>query len=161
MTKKIEYSGAKHRVSPATIELLIAERNKGKSLRQVGQVFGRSGEWIRKLLARADQPQVRLLTESRAAARLGVPYLWLIRLRKEGLVKPAGHGHRLYSEEQVRQIPSLIAEARRCQRCGRPRPLKSSKVCNECRQYRRKHRGKLARQIRQRLQTAGTLDKRD
>ena len=151
MTKTIEYSGDNHKVSPATIELIIGERNKGKSLRQVGQMFGRSGERVRKLLANYDCPQARLLPEKRVAAKLGYPVWWLVRLRKEGLVKPVKHGSWLYSEEQVRQIPSLIAEIRRCERCGRLRPPHSSKFCGECRQYIRKHLYKLARQIRQRL----------
>ncbi len=139
MTKTIEYSGANHRVSPATIELITGERNKGKSLRQVGQMFGRSGERIRQLLANYDCPQVRLLPEKRVAAKLGYPLWWLVRLRKEGLVKPVKQGCWGYSEEQVRQIPSLIAETRRCERCGRPRPPHSSEFCGECRQYMRKH----------------------
>ena len=138
MTRTVEY-GANHKVSPATIKLLIAERNKGKSLRQVGQMFGRSGERIRKLLY--DRPEVRLPTEKKVAARLGYPTRWLVRLRKEGLVKPVKYQGWRYSEEQVRQIPSLIAQTRRCERCGRPRPFQSAKYCSkECRQYLWKHR---------------------
>lgn len=34
MTKTVEYSGANHRVSPDTIELLTRERNKGRFLKR-------------------------------------------------------------------------------------------------------------------------------
>jgi len=44
--QKIEY-GVNKRVSPISVELLIRERNRGKSLRQLGQMFNRSGERIR------------------------------------------------------------------------------------------------------------------
>jgi len=38
------------------------------------------------------------------------------KLRKEGIINPIRPGHCwLYSEEQVRQIPALIAEARKCE----------------------------------------------
>ncbi len=36
MQKTVEYTN--NRVSPATVELLIRERNKGKTLRQLGQL---------------------------------------------------------------------------------------------------------------------------
>jgi len=143
MQKTVEYTN--NRVSPATIELLIQERSKGKSLRQLGRMFGRSHEKIRQVLAKYDPPQVTLLPENTVAVKLGYPLGWLIQLRKEGIInpiRPRGHrlySHRLYSEEQVRQIPSLIAERRKCERCGKPRPFYSIKFCRECSQYRRKH----------------------
>jgi len=139
MQKTVEYTN--NRVSPATVELLICERSKGKSLRQLGQMFGRSQERVRQVLARYDLPQVRLLPENRVAAKLGYPVRWLIRLRKEGIITPVKpEGYHLYSKEQVRQIPSLIAEARKCERCGKPRPLGYQRFCRECSQYRRKYR---------------------
>ena len=129
-----------NRISPATIELLIRERNKGKPLRQLGQMFGRSHEGVRQLLAKNDRSQVTLLPESRVAAKLGYPEGWLARLRKEGIINPVKPGgFWLYSEEQVRQIPSLIAEMRRCEQCGKPRPLGYPRLCRECSQYREKH----------------------
>jgi len=141
MQKTVERARANNRVSPAFIELLSRERSEGKSLRQLGQMFGRSHERVRKLLAKYDLPQVTLLPESRVAARLGFPVCWLIWLRKRGIVKPIKPGGRwLYSEEQVRQITSLIAEARKCQQCGKPRPLGSHRFCRECRQYRENHK---------------------
>ena len=104
-----------NRVSLATVELLIRERRKGKSLRQLGQMFNKSHEKIRQLLAKYDLPQVTLLPEKRVAAKLGYPWRWLIKLRKEGIINPVRPGgFWLYSEEQVKQIPLLIAEARRC-----------------------------------------------
>ena len=133
--------GANNRVSPATIELLIRERSKGKSLRQLGQMFNRSGERVRKVLAKYGPPQVRLLPENSVAAKLGYSADWIAQLREKGLVNPIKPGGRwLYSEEQVKQIPALIAEARKCKQCGRPRPLGSQRFCRECREYRQKHR---------------------
>ncbi|MBA7588541.1 hypothetical protein ES708_30600 [subsurface metagenome] len=138
MQKTVEYTN--NRVSPATIELLIRERNKGKSLRQLGRMFGRSHEAVRQVLAKYDPSQVTLLAENRVAVKLGYPPGWLIQLRKEGIINPTKPGGRwLYSEEQVRKIPSLIAEMRRCDRCGEPRPPGSLRFCRECSQYRRKH----------------------
>ncbi len=124
-----------------TVELLIRERSKGKSLRQLGQMFGRSHERVRQVLARYDLPQVMLLPENGVAAKLGYPVRWLIRLRKEGIITPVKpEGYHLYSEEQVRQIPSLIAEARKCEQCGRLRPLGSRRFCKECSQYRKSYK---------------------
>jgi len=120
MQKTVEYTVVNNRVSPATVELLIRERNKGKSLRQLGQMFGRSHERIRVVLAKYSPLQVTLLPESRVAAKLGYPLIWLVRLREEGITHPIKPGaHWLYSEEQVKQIPSLIAERRKCERCGK------------------------------------------
>ena len=137
--QKIEY-GVNKRVSPATVELLIRERSRGKTLRQLGQMFDRSHEEIRQILAKYGSPQVTLLPEEKAAAELGYPVTWLTRLRREGITNPIRPGgFWLYSEEQVRRIPSLIAETRRCEQCGKPRPPHSSKFCRECSQYRRKH----------------------
>ena len=136
MLKTVEYTN--NIVSPATIELLRRERSKGNSLRQLGQMFGRSHEGIRQLLAKEQWPE-SLLSESRVAAKLGYPVGWLVQLRKEGLIKPVKHFGWRYSEEQVRQIPSLITETRRCERCGKPRPLHSHKFCAECSQYRQEH----------------------
>ncbi len=127
-------------------ELLIHERSNGKSLRQLGQMFNISHERVRQLLAKYDRPQGTLLTEQKVAADLGYPVMWLVKLRKEGNIRPTKPGgHWLYSEEQVKQIPSLIAETRKCKQCGKPRPRHSKKWCSECLQYRRKH-GNLARQ---------------
>jgi len=138
MQKTVEYAVVNNRVSLATVELLIRERSKGKTLRQLGQTFNRSPERIRQVLAKYGSPEVTLLTEQRAAAKLGYPVWWLARLRKEGVINPIRPGGCwLYSEEQVRQIPSLIAEARKCQRCGKPRPLGYQRFCRECSQYRK------------------------
>jgi len=139
MQKTVEHTN--NRVSPATIELLIRERSKGESLRQLGQMFGRSYERVRQVLAKYSTSQVMPLPENKVAAKLGYPRDWLVKLRKEGTLNPVRPGaHWLYSEEQVRQIPSLIAEARKCQQCGKPRPFGSLKFCRECSQYRKKHR---------------------
>jgi len=138
MQRTVEY-GVNNRVSPATIELLIRERRKGKTLRQLGRMFGRSHERVRQILAKYDLSQVTLLSESKVAAKLGYPVSWLVRLRKEGIIKPIKPGSFwLYSEAQVRQIPSLIAERRKCEQCGEPRPLWSHRFCAKCRQDREK-----------------------
>ncbi|GAI37683.1 unnamed protein product, partial [marine sediment metagenome] len=50
MQKTVE-STRTNRVS-VCIELLIRERNKGKSLRQLGQMVGRSHEAVRQVLAK-------------------------------------------------------------------------------------------------------------
>jgi len=127
-------------ISAATVELLIQERNKGKSLRQLGQIFGISHERVRQLLAKHGPSQVTLLPENTVAVKLGYPVAWLIQLRIEGIIKPTKPGGRwLYSEEQVRQLPSLIAEMRRCDRCGELRPLGYRRFCRECSQYRKRH----------------------
>jgi DNA-binding transcriptional MerR regulator len=102
------------KVSLADIELLIQERNKGRSLRQLGLSFGISHEWVRKILAKHSPSRVKLLAENTVAAKLGYPVGWLSKLRKEGIINPTRPGGRwFYSEEQVRQIPSLIAEMRK------------------------------------------------
>ena len=130
-----------NRVSPDCIELLIRERSKGKSLRQLGQMFGRSHERIRQVLAKYSPSQVTLLPENTVAAKLGYSVTWLVRLRKEGIINTTKRDpYWLYSEEQVRQMPSLIAKARRCERCGKQRPLGYPRFCRECSQYRKKHR---------------------
>ncbi len=130
-----------NRISSECIELLIRERNNGKSLRQLGQMFGRSHERIRQLLAKYSTSQVTLLPESMVTDKLGYPLSWLVQLRKEGIINPIKPGsYWLYSEEQVRQIPSLIDEARKCERCGKLRPPGSQKFCRKCSQYRRKHK---------------------
>jgi len=79
MQNTVEYTGANKRVLPATVELLMRERNRSKSLRQLGQMFNRSHESIRQVLAKYDPPQLTLLTEQRVAAKLGYPLQWLIR----------------------------------------------------------------------------------
>ena len=129
-----------NRVSSEFIELLIHERSKGRSFRDLGRIFNRSHEGVRQILAKYNPPQEPLLPEASVAAKLGYPVNWLARLRKDGIINPIRHGNSwLYSEEQVGQIPSLIAETRRCERCGRPRPLGYRKFCRECSQYRKKH----------------------
>jgi hypothetical protein len=121
-------------------ELLIHERNKGKSLRQLGQMFGISHELVRQILAKHSPVRVKLLPESRVAARLGYPIGWLVQLKEAGITNPTKPGGRwLYSEEQVKQIPSIIAKMRSCERCGRPREPGCRRFCRECSQYRRKH----------------------
>jgi len=122
-------------------ELLIYERNNGKSLRQLGQMFNISHEKVRRLLIKYDGSQVTLLPEKKVADDLGYPVYWLIRLRKGGIIKPIKPGgFWLYSEEQVEQIPSLIVESRKCEQCGKPRPRGSYRFCRECREYRTKQR---------------------
>jgi len=125
-------------------ELLIHERSKGKSLRQLGRMFGMSHETARQRLSKYHRAQGRLLPEQRVATDLGYSVEWLRKLRREGIIKPIKQGFWLYSEEQVRQIPSIIAETRKCEHCGEPRPRHSKKWCSECLQYRRKY-GNLAR----------------
>jgi hypothetical protein len=128
-------------VSSADIELLISERNKGRSLRQLGQMFGVSHERMRQILAKHSKSQVNLLAENTVAAKLGYPVAWLIQLREKGIISPTKPGgHWLYSEEQVRQLPSLIAEMRRCERCGEPRPIGYRRFCRACSRYRKEHR---------------------
>ena len=140
MKTTVEHSRM-NRVSPSTVELLIYERNKGKSLRQLGQMFGLSHERVRQILAKHSPSLVTFLAESTVRVKLGYPATWLVQLRKEGIINPTKPGgHWLYSEEQVRQIPSLIAEMRRCDRCGELRPLGCRRFCRECSQYRKKHR---------------------
>lgn len=140
MQKTLEHTGANNRISSACIELLVRERSKGKSFRQLGKIFNRSHERIRQVLARCEISQEPLLSENRVAAKLGYPVNWLARLRKEGLTNPIKRGHFwLYSEEQVRQIPLLIARARKCERCGKLRPPGYLRFCRECSQYRKKH----------------------
>ena len=138
MQKTVETN---NRLSPAIVELLIRERSKGNTLRQLGQLFGKSHERIRQVLAEYGRPQVTLLSENKVAAKLGYLTSWLARLRKEGVINPIKPGSFwLYSEEQISQIPALIAEMRKCQRCGRQRPAGSVRFCRECRQYREKHK---------------------
>jgi len=133
----VEHTKTNNGLSPAGIELLIRERRKGKPLRQLGQMVGRSHERVRKILARHNALEIPLLPEGRVAAKLGCVPWWLVRLRKGGVVNPIRQGgFWLYSEEQVRQIPSLIAERRKCQQCGEPRPPWSKKFCAKCRQDR-------------------------
>jgi len=135
----VEYAKANNGVSPAGIELLIRERRKGKTLRQLGPMVGRSHERVRQLLAKHNALEVPLLSENRVIAELGCVPWWLVRLRKEGSVNPIRQGYFwLYSEEQVRQIASLIAERRKCEQCGEPRPLLSRRFCAKCRQDRKK-----------------------
>jgi len=134
-------------------ELLIHERSKGKSLRQLGQMFGISHEKVRQLLTKCDRLQVTLLPEQKVKDKLGYPREWLIQLKKEGIIKPIKRGFWLYSEEQVKQIPSLIAEIRKCEQCGKPRPRGSQRLCRECRKYRIKQKV-LAWQKKQREQRA-------
>lgn len=135
MQNTVEYTNGK--LSPATIELLIHERNKGKSLRDLGQDFNRSYQRIGKILSEHDMLPVSFLPESKVAAKIGYPVHLIVRLRKEGIIKPRKSGFWLYSEEQVRQIQSLIASARKCEQCGKPRPLLARRFCRECREYRR------------------------
>jgi hypothetical protein len=140
MQKNAEHARM-NRVSLATIELLIYERHKGKSLRRLGQMFGISHEQVRQILAKHNPSRVTFLAENTVAVKLGYPATWLIKLRKEGIINPTKPGgHWLYSEEQVRQIPALIAEMRRCDRCGELRPLGYRRFCRECSQYMKKHR---------------------
>jgi transcriptional regulator with XRE-family HTH domain len=140
-TKKAAGLSRSNRVpKTATLELLIRERNKGKSLRQLGQMFGVSHERVRQILAKHSPSLVTFLAESTVAVKLGYPATWLIKLRKKGIINPTKPGsHWLYSEEQVRQIPSLIAEMRRCERCGELRPKGYQRFCRECSQYVKKH----------------------
>ena len=129
-------------------ELLIHERSKGKSLRQLGQMFNTSHERVRQLLVKSGRSQVTLLPEGRVAADLGYPVCWLVQLRKEGIIEPTKPGgFWLYSEEQVKQIPSLIAEIKKCEQCGKLRPRGSRSLCRECRQYRKKQRNLARRRI--------------
>jgi hypothetical protein len=126
----------------ALIELLINERNKGKSLRQLGQMVGKSHERVRQILAKANyrRSQESLLPEARVAARLGYPRDWLVQLRKEGVINPVRPGGQwLYSEDQVKQIPLLIAGRKKCELCGKPRPPGYLKFCRECSRHRKKH----------------------
>ena len=127
-----------NRVSLECVKLLIRERSKGKSLRQLGRIFNRSHERIRQVLARCDLPQEPLLPEAKVAANLGYPVNWLIQLRKEGIINPIKRGHYwIYSQEQVKQIVSLIAERRKCERCHQLRPPHYQRFCRECSQYRK------------------------
>ena len=131
----------KNRVSPYTVELLTHERNKGRSLRQLGQMFGISHERVRQILAKYSPSRVTFLAENTVAVKMGYPVRWLVKLRTEGIINPTRPGGRwLYSEEQVRQLPSLVAEMRRCERCGELRPPCYRMFCRECSQYRKKHR---------------------
>jgi len=66
-------------------ELLIYERSNGKSLRQLGQVFGMSHERVRQLLGKYDRSLVTLLPEQKVATKLGYSPAWLIQLRKKVL----------------------------------------------------------------------------
>jgi hypothetical protein len=128
------------KVASADIELLIHERNKGRSLRQLGQMCCVSHEHVRQILAKHSPSRVELFPESRVAAKVEYPVAWLVQLRKEGIINPTKPGgHWLYSEEQVRQIPSIITQMRRCRRCGELRPPGFHRFCRECSQYRRQY----------------------
>jgi hypothetical protein len=140
--KTVEHTRMR-KVSSADLELIIRERSKGKNLRQLGQMFGISHEQVRQILAKHGRSRVSFLAENTVAVKLGYPVAWLIQLRKEGITNPRKPGgHWLYSEEEVRQLPSLIAEMRKCDRCGELRPLGYRRFCRECSQYRKKHRYK-------------------
>jgi transcriptional regulator with XRE-family HTH domain len=120
--------------------LLVHERKRGKSLRQLGQKFGISHERVRQTLIKYSSLRVELFPETRVAARLGYPLEWLVQLREAGIINPTKPGGRwLYSEEQVKQIPLLIADMRRCEWCGRPREPGCRRFCRECGQYMRKY----------------------
>jgi len=106
MQKTVDQVRQNKTVLAACIELLIRERRKGKSLRQLGQMSGRSHERIRQILARYDPAQEALTPESVVAAKLGYPVEWLTRLRKEGALKPIKRGFWLYSVLQ-RMQPSI------------------------------------------------------
>jgi len=109
----IEYT-VNYRSSPATVELIVCEKSKGKTLRQLGQMFGRGLKGIRQVLVKYDGKQIWLLPEHRAAAELGYSVAWLINLRREGHIRPLGFGHLwLYSKQELSRIPSLIGEPRR------------------------------------------------
>jgi len=128
-------------VSPYTVELLTHERNKGRSLRRLGQMFDISHEWVRQILSKYSTSLVTLFPESAVAVKLGYPVKWLVTLRTEGIINPTKPGGQwLYTEEQVRQIPSIVAKIRRCELCGKPRPKGYQRFCRECSQYRKKHR---------------------
>ena len=73
-------------------ELLNHERSKGKSLRQLRQMFNTSHERVRQLLAKYDRSQVTLLPEQKVAANLGYPVVWLVQLRKGEVIKPVKPG---------------------------------------------------------------------
>jgi len=66
MQKTVEYTA--NRISPATIELLIRERSKGKTLRQLGRMFDRSHEKIRQLLDKYQHLLPRQENTSNAAS---------------------------------------------------------------------------------------------
>jgi len=124
------------KVSSADLELLIHERNKGRSLRQLGQMFGMSHERVRQILAKHSPSRVTFLAENTVAVKLGYPVAWLIQLRKEEIISPTKPGgHWLYSEGQFKQLPTLIAKMRRCDRCGDLRPIGYQRFCRECSQY--------------------------
>jgi hypothetical protein len=128
-----------NKVSPDE-ELIVEERNKGKSLRQLGQIFGVSHERVRQILIKYSPSLVKLLPETRVAARLEYPVAWLVQLREAGITNPTKPGGRwLYSEEQVKRIPSIIAQMRSCERCGKPREPGCRRFCRECSQYSRKY----------------------
>ncbi len=91
MQKTVEYT-VNNTLSSATVELLIRERSNGHTLRQLGQMFNRSLERIRQVLAKYDLSQVKLLPEKGVANKLGYPQCWLRRLRKEGIIKPIRPG---------------------------------------------------------------------
>ena len=71
MEKTLERTRVNDRALPVCIELLSRERSKGKSLRQLGKMFGRSHERVRQLLAKHDGAQVMLWPEKTVAAKLG------------------------------------------------------------------------------------------
>jgi len=137
MQNTVAYKEGK--ISPATIELLIRERNNGKTVRELGLKYNRSYQRIGYVLNKHDRSLDGLLSESKVAAKLGYPLNWLVQLRKEGLIKPRKLGFWLYSEEQIRQIQSLIASARKCAQCGKPRQKGSNSFCRECHEYRDKN----------------------
>ena len=140
MQKTVEHTQANNRISSECIELLVRERSRGKSLRQLGRIFGKSHEKVRQILAKYETPQEPPLPEAKVAAKLGYPVGWVARLRKEGITSPTKRGrYWLYSEEQVKQIPSLIAKVRKCERCGKLRPPGYRRFCKECSQYRKKY----------------------
>jgi len=50
MQNTVEYTGANKRVSPATVELLIRERSKGKTIRKLAQAFSEGGDHQRMVI---------------------------------------------------------------------------------------------------------------
>jgi hypothetical protein len=118
ITQNTEKHARENRGSLSTIELIIRERNKGRSLRQLGQMFGMSHERVRQLLAKHSPSQVTLLAGNTAAARLGYPVTWLSLLRKEGilnLTKPGGRW--LYSIEELEIITRFFPLLPACRDC--------------------------------------------
>ncbi|MBA7704674.1 hypothetical protein ES703_113491 [subsurface metagenome] len=113
---------------------IMAERQKGKPLEQVGsELGGVTRERVRQVLKKHyGTTEIRLLTETEVAGQLGVSRFLVARIRKGGIVKPQHFGVRyFYSQQDVEAVKKYIQEHALCPMCGGHKSI-SSRACSSC-----------------------------